>query len=81
MKILSMKPMPDTTGITELFNDDGTLFGLAFEPEARHREVMAAWTTPNMTPGGPLQWGQFTTYNMPMCAQMAADALRVMNRG
>lgn len=81
MKILSMKPMPDTSGIVELLNDDGTLFGLAFEPEPRHREMMAAWMTPNTTPSSPLQWGQWTTYNSPLTAKMAQATLAGLQHG
>jgi len=41
MNILSIGPLPNDD-ITELFNDDGSLFGLCFEPSPEWREAAQA---------------------------------------
>ncbi|AXF51345.1 hypothetical protein WELLINGTON_219 [Erwinia phage Wellington] len=81
MKIISIKSMPDNSGIVEMFNDDGTLFGFAFEPSKAHRDAMKAWTVPTPIPSGNLQWGQWTTYNSPLTAKMAQVTLAGLQHG
>lgn len=81
MKITSIKPMPDNSGIVEMFNDDGTLFGFAFEPSKEHREAMKAWLVPEQPTSNHLHWGQWTTYNSPLTAKMAQITLAGLQHG
>lgn len=78
MKILSIGPMPDNTGFMELLNEDGTLFGFAFEPSKEHREAMKTWFAPAEPVTNHLHWGQSMTYNSPATVKMAQVMLAGM---
>lgn len=75
MKVLSIRPLPDSDGIMHLYNDDGTLFGFCFEPKPEYRRAMEAWFAPPQPTPSQLQWGQHFTYNSPLTAKMVQATL------